>query len=64
MERLAILAALLAVPSIFFMIVARVNGGTGIQKLFIQLFLKIPAILSLIIIVIIGLVYFNLIKIA
>ena len=64
MERLTILALLLAVPSIFFMIIAKVNGGTGIQKFFIQLFLKIPALLSLILIVIIGLVYLNLIKIA
>lgn len=63
MEKLAILAAVLSIPSILFIIMAKVTG-TGFQKWVLYFFMKIPAIISLIIICIMALVHFNFIKLA
>lgn len=63
MEKLAFLAALLALPSTIFVMMAKITG-TGFQKWVLYFFMKLPAIISLIIMCVMALVYFNFIKLA
>lgn len=61
METLSILAALFAIPAIVFMLIAKINGD---NKIVAWLFIKLPSLISLVMLIVIALAYFNLIKFA
>jgi len=52
MEKLSILAMMFAIPAICFMLVANV---TGKNKWIVWLFIKLPSLISLVIIIVYGL---------
>ena len=61
MENLSILAAIMALPAICFMLMAKISGR---QKWIIWIFLKGPSLVSLIALIVIALVKFNFLKLA
>ena len=60
MEKLAILASIFAVPATSFMLAAKITGN---NKLIGWLFLKLPSLISLVIVILMALVYFGLVKV-
>lgn len=60
MEKLAILASIFAIPAIFFMLVAKINGD---NKWIGWIFLKLPSLISLVIVILMTFVYFGLVKV-
>jgi hypothetical protein len=61
MEKLSMLAAITALPAVIFMLIAKMNGG---NKIVGWIFLKIPSLISLIAIILVGLSYFGFLKLA
>jgi hypothetical protein len=59
MEKLALLAAISALPAITFMLIAKINGE---NKILAQLFIKLPSLISLVSMILIGLSYLGFIK--
>jgi len=55
------LAAITALPAVIFMLIAKMNGG---NKIVGWIFLKIPSLISLIAIILVGLSYFGFLKLA
>lgn len=53
------LAAISALPAITFMLIAKINGE---NKILAQLFIKLPSLISLVSLILIGLSYFGFIK--
>lgn len=59
MEKLSLLAAILALPAIIFLLVAKINGS---NKWIAQVLLKLPSLIALVVLIIIGLSKLGFIK--
>jgi hypothetical protein len=61
MEKLAMLAAVCALPAVIFMLVAKMNGG---NKIIGWLGLKLPSLISLVSVILLIMAYYGFIKLA
>ena len=61
MENLSILAAIMALPAICFMLMAKI---TGQHKCLLWIFVKGPSLISIVALIVIALVKFNFLKLA
>lgn len=61
MEKLSILASICALPSVFFMLIANV---TGKNKWIVWIGIKLPALISLIAIILMAMSHFTFLKIS
>jgi hypothetical protein len=59
MEKLSILAAIAAIPAVLFVYIAKINGP---YKIIGWLGIKLPSIISLVALILMGMVYFGIIK--
>jgi hypothetical protein len=59
MEKLSILAAIAAIPAVLFILIAKINGS---RKIIGWLGLKLPSIISLVALILMGMIYFGIIK--
>jgi len=60
MEKITLLIILCSIPSVFFMLIAKVNGG-GKSRWFTHLFIKLPSFIAAVLIVVYFLKQFKLI---
>ncbi len=59
MENLSILAAIFALPAVFFMIAAKISGD---NKIIGWIFLKLPSLISLVALILMAMIYFGYLK--
>jgi hypothetical protein len=59
MEKLSMLAAIAAIPAVLFILIAKINGP---HKIMSWLGFKLPSIISLVTLILMGMVYFGIIK--
>lgn len=60
MEKLAIIAAIASIPAVFFILVAKLNGG---YKILMNLGLKLPSLIAAVALILMAFVYFGIIHI-
>ena len=63
MENLSILAAIMALPAICFMLMAKITGQRQ-HKWLLWIFVKGPSLISIVALIVIALVKFNFLKLA
>jgi hypothetical protein len=59
MEKLSMLAAIAAIPAVLFVYIAKINGP---YKIIGWLGIKLPSIISLVALILMGMIYFGIIK--
>jgi len=59
MEKLAILSVICSIPTLIFMLMAKIKGKNIVM---LWLLFKLPSLISLVIMIIMGLAYFGFIK--
>jgi hypothetical protein len=59
MEKLAILSVICSIPSLIFMLMAKIKGKNIVM---LWLLFKLPSLISFVIMIIMGLAYFGFIK--
>jgi hypothetical protein len=59
MEKLAILSVICSIPSLIFMLMAKIKGKNIVM---LWLLFKLPSLISLVIMIMMGLAYFGFIK--